>query len=83
MYSTHVQKNIKGIQKITSRYNVLLIDEQTTINYGSIKATLRKNGSPIPENDIWIAAIAQRYELTLITRDGHFKKIVGITLKNW
>lgn len=83
LYSTHVQKNITEIQKITSHYNVLQIDEETTIIYGNIKALLRKKGKPIPENDIWIAAIAQRYQLILITRDKHFKEIENISLKSW
>jgi tRNA(fMet)-specific endonuclease VapC len=83
LYSTHVQKNIKEIQNITSHYSVLLIDEATTIVYGNIKAALRKKGKPIPENDIWIADIAQRYELTVVNRDKHFKEIGSISLKNW
>ena len=83
LYSTHVQKNIIDIQSITSHYNVLQIDEETTIVYGNIKAFLRKKGKPIPENDVWIAAIARRYKLTLITRDKHFKEIENISLKTW
>ncbi len=83
LYSTQVQKNIGNIQRITSHYNVLQIDEATTIAYGNIKAALRKKGKPVPENDIWIAAIAQRYQLTVVTRDKHFKEIENITLKKW
>ena len=49
--------------------------------YGNIKAELRKKGKPVPENDIWIAAIAQRYQLTIVTRDKHFKEIESIGLK--
>jgi len=82
-FSTHVQKNIKEIKKVTSNYNVLLIDEETAINYGNIKTELRKIGKPIPENDIWIAAIARQYELIVVTRDNHFKKINSISLQNW
>lgn len=83
LYSTHVQKNIKDIKIITSYYNVLLIDEATTVLYGTIKAALRQKGQPIPENDIWIAAIAQRNQLLLITRDKHFKAIENLQLRNW
>jgi len=82
-FSTHLQKNIKEIKKVTSNYNVLLIDEGTAINYGNIKTELRKIGKPIPENDIWIAAIARQYELTVVTRDNHFKTIDSISLQNW
>jgi tRNA(fMet)-specific endonuclease VapC len=57
-YSTKVQKNISDIVRLTSQYNTLSINESTTILYGQIKTRLRKKGKPIPENDIWIAAIA-------------------------
>lgn len=83
MNSTQIQKNLNEIQKVASYYNVLLIDEQTTINYGNIKTILRKKGKPIPENDIWIAAIAQRHKLTISTRDKHFKEIEDISLIKW
>lgn len=82
-YSIQIEKNIKNIQSITNRYNVLQIDVETTKLYGAIKAVLRKKGKPIPENDIWIAAIAQRNQLTLVTRDKHFKEIESLSLKNW
>jgi tRNA(fMet)-specific endonuclease VapC len=82
-YSTQVQKNISNIKRITGNYNVLLVDEATSIAYGNIKAALPKKGKPIPENDIWIAAIAERYKLTLITRDKHFKEIETLRFKSW
>jgi tRNA(fMet)-specific endonuclease VapC len=82
-YSMHVQKNTKEIQRLTRHYSLLLIDEDVTILYGDIKATLRKKGKPIPENDIWIAAISVRYDLALVTRDKHFNEIEGLKLKSW
>ena len=83
LYSTQVAKNIKEIKSITANYGVLQIDEETTIAYGNIKAALRKKGKPIPENDIWIAAIAKRFKLVVVTRDKHFKEIEGINIKSW
>jgi tRNA(fMet)-specific endonuclease VapC len=83
LYSTQVEKNIEQIKSITSNYNVLKVDEETTIAYGNIKAALRKKEKPIPENDICIAAIANRYELVVVTRDKHFKEIESIAIKRW
>ena len=83
LYSTHVQKNIADIKLITATYNVLLIDEAVALAYGNIKAALRKKGKPIPENDIWIAAIAHYHELVVATRDKHFKEIDSIKIKSW
>lgn len=82
-FSTQVKKNIQEIEKVTRNYSVLLVDEETAINYGKIKTALRQIGKPIPENDIWIAAIARRHELIVVTRDNHFKKINSISLESW
>lgn len=83
MYSSHVQKNISKIKILVSRYEVLPIENGVSLEYGKIKATLRKKGKPIPENDIWIAAVAQQHNLTLVTRDGHFDEIAGLKIKAW
>ena len=48
---------------------------ETARHYGIIKSQLKKKGRPIPENDVWIAAIAKEYDLTLVTRDDHFSYI--------
>jgi tRNA(fMet)-specific endonuclease VapC len=51
--------------------------------YGVIKNALRAKGRPIPENDIWIAAIAMQYHLTLVARDGHFQEVDGLVVGQW
>jgi tRNA(fMet)-specific endonuclease VapC len=82
-YSTNVEANILNIDKLLTRYEVLNTNEQTGVLYGNIKATLRKKGKPIPENDIWIATIAKQNNLTLATRDKHFNEIDGLSVENW
>ena len=83
MYSTHVQKNINDVKKLSKLYSVLSVDEQTTIEYGNIKVALRKKGKPIPENDILIAAVAQQHGLTLVSRDAHFNEVDTLSLEVW
>ena len=46
--------------------------------YGYVKAALRKRGTPIPENDIWIAATALETGCRLLSYDGHFDKVGGL-----
>ena len=82
-YSAHTEKNINDIQKLTARYDVMLVDEETAVIYGNIKTSLRKKGKPIPENDIWIAAIAQCHNFIVATRDKHFKAIDDLMVKHW
>lgn len=54
------------------RVNLLFPDDQTTYYYGSVFAQLRKQGTPIPTNDIWIAALILQHDLLLFARDKHF-----------
>ncbi len=56
----------------SERVRVLLADEETTHHFARIFAQLRLQGTPIPVNDIWIAALAVQHDLLLFTRDGHF-----------
>jgi tRNA(fMet)-specific endonuclease VapC len=51
---------------------VLYPDEQTTHHYGAVYRQLRKQGTPIPTNDMWIAAIVLQHSLILFARDVHF-----------
>lgn len=82
-YSTQLELNLRNIQKLANNYTVLNTDRETAIIYGVIKAALKKKGRPIPENDIWIATIAQQYQLILITRDKHFNEINSLEIENW
>lgn len=57
---------------------VLYADEATTRNYGALYCQLRAQGTPIPTNDLWIAALARQHELVLYTRDEHFDHLPQI-----
>ena len=82
-FSSQVAKNTQDIKNITAHYPLLTLDEDTAVVYGVIKTTLRKKGKPIPENDIWIAAIAIQNDLALVSRDNHFKEIDQLSLVEW
>ena len=49
--------------------------------YAKIKAQLKMDGHPIPENDIWISACAMAYNLTVVTGDKHFSLIKGVSIE--
>jgi tRNA(fMet)-specific endonuclease VapC len=51
---------------------ILYPDEQTTYHYASVYRQLRKQGTPIPTNDMWIAALVLQHSLFLYDRDRHF-----------
>lgn len=54
------------------RVRLLLPDEQTTHHYANVFGQLRTQGTPIPTNDIWIAALVLQHDLLLLARDNHF-----------
>lgn len=57
------------------RVDVLFATEATTHHYAALFGQLRTQGTPIPTNDIWIAALALENGLALVTRDTHFDHI--------
>jgi tRNA(fMet)-specific endonuclease VapC len=81
--SSRVQENLARIDEFAARSTVLACDTETARRYGAVKDGLRQKGRPIPENDIWIAAIALQYDLTLVARDAHFEEINDLTLETW
>lgn len=60
------------------RVEVLYPDEQTTYQYASLFRQLRKQGTPIPTNDLWTAALAVQHGLHLFARDRHFDHLPQI-----
>jgi tRNA(fMet)-specific endonuclease VapC len=60
------------------RVKLLPLDRETAEHYSEIYSRLRHAGTPIPSNDMWIAASALEHGLVLLTRDGHFREIAGL-----
>lgn len=81
--SLRTEENISRVDEFAAMSAVLGPDTATAKEYGAIKNALRNKGCPIPENDIWIAAITKRYGLTLVTRDEHFKEVERIAIETW
>jgi tRNA(fMet)-specific endonuclease VapC len=57
---------------------VLGADEDTAQIYADIKHSLLKSGYTLPENDIWIAAIAKQNNLSIATYDIHFEHVESV-----
>ncbi len=57
---------------------VLAVDEEVSRHYASIVTDLRRAGTPLPTNDIWIAATAARTGSLVLTYDRHFEAIVRV-----
>jgi tRNA(fMet)-specific endonuclease VapC len=81
--SAKVQANLSRIDELAATVPVLPCDIDVAKQYGLIKNYLRARGRPLPENDIWVAAIARQHALFLASRDLHFKEIDGLQLESW
>ena len=57
---------------------VLYADGQTTHHYANVYRQLRKQGTPIPTNDMWIAALVLQNDLLLCARDAHFDALAQL-----
>lgn len=74
------RQNEKRLRQFLLRpgVEVLFPDEQTTLHYASVFTQLRAQGTPIPTNDMWIAALVLQHGLTLLHRDRHFDHLPQI-----
>ncbi|MBZ0287751.1 MAG: type II toxin-antitoxin system VapC family toxin [Anaerolineae bacterium] len=81
--SLRVKDNLLVLKEFIENNAILNCDATTGDIYGQIRYQLKLKGRPIPENDIWIAAIAIQHDLTLITRDEHFKMVENLSLQIW
>jgi tRNA(fMet)-specific endonuclease VapC len=81
--SRRFDENMTRVEEFASGSPVLDCDGTTARHYAQIKNRLRDAGRPIPENDIWIAAIARQHGLTLISRDSHFAEVEELEILTW
>lgn len=81
--SNQTESNNARIEEFAAAVAVVACDASIAREYGRIKNDLRAKGRPLPENDIWIAAIASRYGLTLVSRDRHFDEVNGLSVAMW
>ena len=81
--SKRMDDNVARIDELASGVGIRGCDMETARDYAAIKNRLRIQGKPIPENDVWIAAIARQHGLTLVTRDAHFAVVEDLSSETW
>lgn len=74
------QKNRDELARFMAspRVHLLKPDEKTARHYADVFIALRRRGTPIPTNDLWIAALARQHRLPLLSFDAHFDSIPGV-----
>jgi tRNA(fMet)-specific endonuclease VapC len=81
--SPHEADDVRSIDELTQRLTILPVDIETAKDYGRIKREQRIKGRMLPENDMWIAATAIQYGITLAGRDVHFTWIDRLNYEQW
>jgi predicted nucleic acid-binding protein len=71
------------LSEYLSSFRILDVDERTTVSYSAVRTDLKRAGTPIPSNDVWIAALCRQHSLPLVSRDRHFDAVPGITRLEW
>lgn len=77
------RENLKRLDKFIDEFsvNVIEVDTEVARRFGDIYAALRKKGTPIPTNDIWMSACCASVGGTLLTADRHFLQVDQITVQ--
>ncbi len=75
--STQQARNETLLQQLLAKTTVavLIPDRETAEHYARLFIQLKRAGTPIPDNDLWIAALVLELDLIPITRDRHFQRI--------
>jgi tRNA(fMet)-specific endonuclease VapC len=72
------------LKRFASRVPVLALDEDVGIRYGEIRAQFERAGTPIRNNDLWVAAHARALGMRLITNNARvFERVPGLVVERW
>lgn len=64
--------------------SLLLFPDRVTVElYAEIRSELKQQGTPIPEGDLWIAALARQHSLPIVSRDTHFDVVSSVSRLSW
>lgn len=82
LLGTRERENRQRLDQFLSQPSVDVVDlsSYTAEYYALLMTALRKKGTPLPTNDVWIAAAACSEKVPLVSRDKHFLNIPGLQL---
>ena len=84
LLSSRRRKALEGLLATLEVESFLLVpDTATARSYAEVRQELKVSGKPIPENDVWIAALARQHKLAVVSCDAHFDAVPGIRRRSW
>jgi tRNA(fMet)-specific endonuclease VapC len=81
--SRHRNELAEWLEAFLLRAELLQIGRKTLPHYAEVRRQLKNDGTPIPANDCWIAAIAKEHRLPVVSRDKHFASVKGLRRILW
>jgi tRNA(fMet)-specific endonuclease VapC len=81
--SRHRERLALLLAALIQESSVLVVDQVTAEIYSQVREDLRAEGRPIPENDVWIAALALQHRQPVVSRDDHFDSVRGLVRLGW
>jgi tRNA(fMet)-specific endonuclease VapC len=76
-------ENQARLERFLLTCRILSMTARTAELYAEIRISLKRRGRPIPDHDIWIAAVCLEHNLPLATRDSDFQHVDGLVVLNW
>ncbi len=79
------QRNVyeQWLQAQLRSFDVLTVSDETASVYAAVRVTLKQQGTPIPANDAWIAALALQHRMPVLSRDQHFDVVPQVRRQGW
>ncbi|HKT38080.1 MAG TPA: hypothetical protein VJR48_06875, partial [Ktedonobacterales bacterium] len=74
---------VADVETVERTIAALVPDAATARIHAHIKHDLKRRGLIMPDNDLWIAATAMQYDVTLAARDAHFDWVTGLRVEQW
>ncbi len=82
--STRKSENLATLKRLFAGIESLSFDDQAAIQYGKIRAALRRAGTPIGPNDLMIASVALAHQAVLVTHNvSEFSRVEGLRIEDW
>ena len=81
--SRHEIELARWLDAFLQRADVLYLRRETLPYYAEVRRQVKKDGTPIPANDCWIAALAKEHRLPVVSLDKHFDAVKGLRRISW
>jgi tRNA(fMet)-specific endonuclease VapC len=81
--SAKAEENLKQVEEFRRNTITLDCDVDTAREFGRLAHEQRIKGMMIPDNDMWIAAVARQHHLSVVSRDKHFEAVDNLQTEAW